>query len=181
MQVALCALARLAAEETAPVNRGLNAVNRETISVNRAFAAASEAEREHWRKTIAATPLPRAAASGARFPETEWREVPCDYWPRKLRLPHGGGGVRLETVGGTSGDMTAQVPGGITQAEGSFDSVSTTGATDSLAGAGRYRCRSTPSFSTPACAPAPAGSSCQGWEQFVFDEDGSTSMQYWLI
>jgi hypothetical protein len=39
-----------------------------------------------------------------------------------VRLPLGGGGVRLEIVGGSSNDMMAKVPGGITQAEGSFDS-----------------------------------------------------------
>jgi hypothetical protein len=107
--------------------------------------------------------------------------VPCDNRRRKLRLPNGGAGVRLETVGGTSGDMTPQVTGGITQAEGSFDSVSTTGASDSLAGAGKYSLQlNTEFFDTSVCAGAGAGSTCKGWQQFVFDNDGTTSMQYWL-
>ena len=70
--VALCALPALAADEPAQVNRGTTAVNRETISVNRAYAAASEAEREHWRKTIAATPRPAGGCHSrvGRFSET---------------------------------------------------------------------------------------------------------------
>jgi hypothetical protein len=164
---ALCAFRALAAEET--------------VSVNRAFAAASEAEREHWRKTLAATPHPARGCFRAEFPDTQWHEVPCDYSPRKLRLPSSGGGVRLETVGGSSGDMTASVTGGITQAEGSFDSVATTGASDSLAGAGKYSLQINPKpFDTSLCSNAGAGSSCKGWQQFVFDYDGTTSIQYWL-
>jgi hypothetical protein len=97
-------------------------------------------------------------------------------------VPLGGNGVRLETVGGSSKDMMAQVPGGITQAEGSFDSVSTTGATDSLAGAGAYSLQiNTEFFDTTVCSGHGTGSTCQGWEQFVYDYDGSTSMQYWII
>jgi hypothetical protein len=154
----------------------------EVVVGNRAFTAASEAEREHWRKTIAATPRPTRGCFRAEFPQTQWRSVPCDYTRRKLRLPNGGGGVRLETVGGASNDLMAQVPGGITQAEGSFDSVSTTGASDSLAGAGKYSLQiNTEFFDTTVCSGSGMGSTCKGWEQFVFDYDGTTSMQYWLI
>src|SRR5438105_2012399 len=105
------------------------------IAENRAFAAASEEERQNWRKALAESPRPSRGCLRAEFPETRWHTVPCDYARRPLRLPLSGGGIRLETVGGSSNDMMAQVPGGITQAEGSFDSVTTTGATDSLAGA----------------------------------------------
>jgi hypothetical protein len=154
----------------------------ETIRAQRAWTAASEVEREHWRHTIAEAARPTRGCFRTAFPDTQWHPVPCDYSRRKLRLPNGGSGVRLETVGGTSGDMTAQVPGGITQALGSFDSVSTTGASDSLAGAGKYSLQiNTEFFDTSVCSGSGAGSVCKGWEQFVFDEDGSSSMQYWLI
>ena len=149
---------------------------------NRAFTAASESERENWRQALAKTPRPGRGCFRAEFPETTWHSVACDYSRRKLRVPLGGNGVRLETVGGSSKDMMAQVPGGITQAEGSFDSVSTTGATDSLAGAGRYSLQiNTEFFDTTVCSGHGTGSTCQGWEQFVYDYDGSTSMQYWII
>ena len=149
---------------------------------NRAFIAASEAEREAWRQAISKSPRPGRGCFRAEFPDTAWHSVPCDYARRKLRLPNGGGGVRLETVGGSSNDMMAQVPGGITQAEGSFDSVTTTGASDSVAGANQFSLQiNTEFFDTTVCSGHGTGSTCKGWEQFVFDHDGSTSMQYWLI
>ena len=152
------------------------------IAENRAFAVASEAERVTWREALAAKPRPGHGCFRTVFPDTEWHAVACDTTPRPLRLPQGGGGIRLDTVGGASEDMMAQVPGAITQAEGSFDSVSTTGATDSAYGAGRYSLQiNTENFDTSVCSGAGPGSSCKGWEQFIFDDDGSTSMQYWLI
>jgi hypothetical protein len=148
---------------------------------NPAFAAASEAQRENWRQTLARTPRPDRGCFRAEFPDTHWQSVPCDYSRRPLRLPLGGGGARLETVGGASKDMMAQVPGGITQAEGSFESVTTSGATDSLAGAGKYSLQiNTEFFDTKVCNGQGTGSTCQGWQQFVYDYDGSTSIQYWL-
>ena len=152
------------------------------IVENRAFAAASEEARQNWRKALAETPRPSRGCFRAEFPDTQWHAVPCDYARRPLRLPLSGGGIRLETVGGSSNDMMAQVPGGITQAEGSFDSVATTGATDSLAGAGKYSLQiNTEFFDTSVCTGHGTGSACLGWEQFVFDPDGTTSMQYWII
>ena len=178
---ALCPL-RALAQQAPPAEPAASAASAAPIAENRAFAAASEAERETWRQAIANSPRPGRGCFRADFPDTQWHTVPCDYARRKLRLPNGGGGVRLETVGGASNDMMAKVPGGITQAEGSFDSVSTTGATDSLAGAGKYSLQiNTEFFDTAVCSGHGSGSSCLGWEQFVFDYDGSTSMQYWLI
>ena len=59
-----------------------------------------------------------AAATASRVLILFGRE-PIAIW----KIPQkGGGGVRLEIVGGSSNDMMAKVPGGITQAEGSFDS-----------------------------------------------------------
>ena len=48
--------------------------------------------------------------------------------------------------------MMTSVPGGITQAEGSFDGVTTTGASDSPAGAGKYSLQiNTEFFDTGVC------------------------------
>ena len=159
----------------------LRALAQEPAVESRAFEAATELERTQWRETIATTPRPGRGCFRTVFPDTQWHAVTCDTARRPLRLPKGGGGVRLETVGGPSNDMMAQVPGGITQAEGSFDSVSTTGATDSTAGAGKYTLQiNTEFFDTSLCDGAGTGSTCKGWEQFVFDETGNTSMQYWI-
>src|SRR5207253_10166594 len=48
---ALWSLSAVAAEEASPTNRAAQ----QPPPVNRVWAAASEAEREHWRKTMAAT------------------------------------------------------------------------------------------------------------------------------
>ena len=160
----------------------LASVAQESVAENHAFAAASLEARLNWRKALAEAPRPSRGCFRAEFPETQWREAQCDYSPQPLRLPRRGGGVRLETVGDVSNDMTAQVPGGITQAEGSFDSVSTTGATDSSAGAGKYTLQiNTEFFDTSVCSGHGAGSTCQGWEQFIYGSNGRTSIQYWII
>lgn len=187
--LALCTLPVLAAEGAQQEDRQLLAGKAATqmnagkmANGQRAWASASKEARESWRKSLSAAPRPAHGCFRAEFPDSQWHEVPCDHSPRKLRLPGGGGGVQLETVGGPSGDVTAQVPGGITQAEGSFDSVVTAGASDSLVGAGMYSLQiNTEQFDTSVCSGAGAGSTCKGWEQFVFDYDGTTSMQYWLI
>ena len=154
----------------------------EAVLANRAFNAATLTERLEWRKSLAAAPRPSAGCFRAAYPSTQWQAAPCEYTPQLPRLPNLGNGIRLETVGGVNGDMTAQVPGGISQAEGSFDSVSTTGATDSAFGAGMYTLQiNTEFFDTSVCAGSGPGSVCQGWEQFIYGSDGSTSMQYWII
>ena len=170
---------RAVAQQPAPAEPAASAAS---VAENRAFTAASQEERQNWRKALAESPRPSRGCFRADFPETRWHAVACDYARRPLRLPLSGGGIRLETVGGSSNDMMAQVPGGITQAEGSFDSVTTTGATDSLAGAGKYSLQiNTEFFDTSVCTGHGMGSTCLGWEQFVFDPDGTTSMQYWII
>ena len=154
----------------------------EVAAGNRAFNAATLAERLEWHKALAATPRPSAGCFRATYPSTQWQAATCEYEPQLPRLPSLGNGIRLEVVGDVNGDMTAQVPGGISQAEGSFESVSTTGATDSLFGAGRYTLQiNTEFFDTSVCAGSGPGSVCQGWEQFIYGSDGRTSMQYWII
>lgn len=154
----------------------------EAVAGNRAFATASLAERQEWRKSLAATPRPSAGCFRATYPATQWQAAACEYGPQLPRLPNPGGGIRLETVGNTNGDMTAQVPNGISQAEGSFESVSTTGASDTQFGADHYTLQiNTEFFDTSVCAGSGPGSTCQGWEQFIYGSDGRTSMQYWII
>jgi von Willebrand factor type D domain len=171
-------------------------------------ALPTEVERESWRKTIIHTPLPGKGCFVATYPETQWREMPCQPPSTKLYPPKRPGMIRPETVGGAGGtDFSAVVTGHITEAEGSFDSVtgvtnecdvpcnSSTGVcpvnpTCSLAGA-------TPNsfslqlnskiFNTQTCngsSPVPTwtltGGKCQGWEQFVYSSSNSGSIQYWL-
>ena len=133
-------------------------------------------ERENWRKEMRAIPWPTHGCYTATYPERQWREIPCKTPPNKLYLPRAGGMTRNKTVGGAAGpDFSAMVTGHITQAEGSFDSV--TGVTLTP----NYSLQlNTDFFPTRACKDAP-NTGCKGWEQFVYDSDGSGFIQYWLI
>jgi hypothetical protein len=133
------------------------------------------AERANWRKELLAVPRPTRGCYTAIYPERQWREVPCKTPPNKLYLPRGGGLTRLDTVGGAGPDFTAVVTGHITEAEGSFDSV--TGVTATPA----YSLQlNTDFFSTSTCTGSP-NPACKGWEQFIYTSSGGGFIQYWLI
>ncbi len=165
-----------------------------------AFGRATEVEREVWRKRILRTPRPNQGKGcyEARYPETVWHEVQCEKPSNKLYLPKRPGMVRPETVGAGGPDFSAVVTGFITEAEGSFDSV--TGVTGECA----VQCPNQVCPANPSCTGAPAneyslqlnskpfntstcagsqpvaGHSCVGWEQWVYPSSGGGSIQYWL-
>ena len=131
-------------------------------------------ERESWRKTILHTPRPKKACYAATYPEAEWREVACKTPPHKLRVPRHG--IRPLTVGDGL-DFSATVTGYISEAEGSFDSVTGVTSESSSDGPDTYSLQLNTEFvTTTACSTDLA---CRGWEQFVFD-GGFGFIQYWL-
>jgi hypothetical protein len=133
------------------------------------------AERQNWRKELLAVPRPTNGCYTATYPERQWREVPCKAPPNKPYFPRASGMTRLETVGGAGPDFSAVVTGNITQAEGSFDSV--TGVTATPA----YSLQlNTDFFPTSTCSGSP-NAGCRGWEQFVYESAGTGFIQYWLI
>lgn len=155
----------------------------------------AEVERESWRKAILKTPRPKKACFTATYPETEWREVPCKTPPHRPYPPKHG--IRPVTVGSGT-DFSAQVTGDLSEAEGSFDSV--TGVTSECAvpcpgsdftcpvhlscggePANAYSLQlNTEPFTTKTCKGSPAPKKCQGWEQFVYSSSGGGFIQYWL-
>lgn len=151
-------------------------------SMSDAFRRATPVEREHWRKSLLAKPKPKKGCFTSTYPDIEWKEEACKEPPHKLYPPRNGGSTRVETVGGNSGDFSAQVTGHITQAEGAFDSVTTTGESDSNGNANSYSLQiNTDFFPTSTCAGSVNGASCNGWEQFVYESGGGGFIQYWLI
>ena len=164
-------------------------------------------ELESWRKTIVKTPRPKKACFVANYPETVWHEVACKPPIRKLFPPKRGKGIRFETVGGPNGvDFVPGVTGHSFEAEGSFDPGTTVGSecsvpcdvttdtcpanpTCSISGSvpNAYSLQmNTQTFSgTSACSGAPAAGAwgqCEGWQQFVYDSDGSGgSIQSWMV
>ncbi len=147
-----------------------------------ALTPVEQAQREGWRKAIIAKPRPADGCFAATYPDNDWHAVPCaPPKARRLQLPYRGGGPPSQNVG-NGYDISAHVTTPITQAEGSFDSVTTTGEQDSVYGPGYFGLQlNTDFFSTATCSTSPTPASCSGWEQFVFLSDGEAYIQYWLI
>jgi len=158
----------------------------------------SAVELQNWRKAILKTPRPKKACYEASYPETAWREVACKEPLKKLYPPRRPGLVRTDVVGGAGPDFSAEVTGAISQAEGSFVSVSpitsecsipcdpstdicpaspTCSMTGAVANDYSLQMNTAP-FTTATCN---GHSGCKGWEQFVFPEGGGGSIQYWLL
>jgi VWD domain-containing protein len=148
---------------------------------------------EAWRVSMAQTPLPKKGTFEASYPNKQWREVPSVKAPPNPMVPRSG--PRAFIVG-NGNDVSAQAPTGfISSATGSFDSV--TGVTSE---SGQFNAGGNPTgpqvadaytlqLNTNTFASTVAGSppGCQGWEQFIFENDGASGayhgayIQYWLL
>jgi hypothetical protein len=134
-----------------------------------------------WRRSMRRVPLPKKGCFTSSYPSAEWQEVPCTTAPARPYPP--ARGRRSETVGGGN-DVSAQVTSRISEAIGSFDSV--TGVTsvtdaDPNAPSGFSLQLNSSFFTTPACNGAANPSICIGWQQFVYSNSGIAFVQYWLI
>lgn len=145
--------------------------------------------RQEWRISMAQIPLPKKGCFESAYPSREWREVPCTTAPPIPMTPRRGA---RPLVVGNGDDVSAEVPSGfISTAIGSFDSV--TGVTSESGPIGNsgppvpnaYTLQINTNFfpSSVSCVGSP-NPACQGWQQFVFFNDGSSAsafIQYWLI
>jgi len=140
-----------------------------------------------WRVSMAQTPRPKGCFE-ATYPSKEWREVPSANPPLIPMLPRRG---PTPLTVGNGNDVAAQAPSGlISFAIGSFDSVSgVTSESGQVGGTGppvanAYTLQLNTDFFPSTVGGAPG---CEGWEQFVFENDGGSSpnsyvyIQYWLI
>ena len=73
-----------------------------------------------WRRGMAHVPPPKQGCFTSSYPSTQWQEVPCTTAPAIPYRP--ARGPRPDTVG-NGNDVSAKVTGHITEAVGSFDSV----------------------------------------------------------
>jgi hypothetical protein len=126
------------------------------------------------------TRLPKKGCFRVTHPSTNWETVPCVAARPILPAP---GWTGPETVGDGS-DASAQVAGTLSYAFGGFASV--TGVTSESDGtADNYSLQlNTNTFATSTCNGSATPGSCQGWQQFVFQNGSAGSfvfMQYWLI
>jgi hypothetical protein len=144
------------------------------------------AEMEAWRKQIVHTPREKAnACYQASYPDLAWHEVPCEAIPQKASLPKVAKGVRPDQVGGSSGaDFSVTTTNNISEAEGQFDSVTTSGSNSPTS----YELQmNVAPFNTKTCNGSTATGvssvpGCQGWEQSIYSTDngGEVYIQYWL-
>lgn len=143
-------------------------------------------ELQSWRSSIMRVPRPKNGCFTAKYPKSEWSEVPCTRAPTWPYLPTRG--AHHGFVIGNGNDVTAQAASGnITEAIGSFDSV--TGVVNEY-GVNPYnnvfsqnifslQLNSNFFLNTPACNGV---SGCEGWAQFVYSNaSGAAFIQYWLI
>ena len=155
--------------------------------------ADEEAKLRHaWHLEMVKIPHPKKTGTfEAHYPKKEWKEVKYTIKPvLHPALPRRSGPRPL--IVGNGNNLSAQAPTGfISSATGSFDSV--TGVTSESgqvnatgpAVANAYMLQLNTNFFASTFAGSPAG--CQGWEQFIFQNDGGSStnnaayIQYWLI
>jgi hypothetical protein len=143
---------------------------------------------QDWRMKIHRVPLPRKGCFEASNPSLQWHQVACKTAPPYPQPPQHG--PRPNTIGNNN-DVSAQVSTGfISTAIGSFDTI--TGVTSESgpignsgpAVANAYTLQlNTNFFASTVCASSP-NPACRGWQQFVFENNGSTGrayIQYWLL
>ncbi len=155
-----------------------------------ASAPATTENLQAWHVRIAKVSQPSAnGCFTATYPRLAWRETACAAPPSTPMTPKPPGPTPLVVGGGN--DIVAQTPAGpITQAFGSFESVSVASVSSPLTPMGApvanaYTLQlNTNFFSTPACAGAAIPALCLGWQQFVFANNGTSGLvyiEYWLL
>ena len=167
----------------------------------KAAESADAVKQRAWRESLSQAPLPKKGCFEAKYPDTQWREVPCKAVPLKPYVPARGAGPRPGIVGGTAtNDISAQAPTGhISSATGSFDSATVTSEITSpdtsscappphppSANTFSLQLNTNTSPTSPLAAACNGGSAqCVAWQQFVYTSNGSGQgafvMQYWLI
>jgi len=142
-----------------------------------------------WQAEISQVRAPGRGCYRAAYPTLEWHAVGCVTAP-KLPLaptPYRSAKHAGPALVGDGTDYSAQVPGLITKATGTFTNVSS-GITEKGEGV-------TNSFSlqlnsqffsgSPACSGSRDPADCLAWQQFVYTYETSRTsyifMQYWLI
>ena len=139
---------------------------------------------KHFSRVMSRTPPPHKGCFKAAYPKMDWTEVQCVPVSGGPHYPAQG------TASGNNNSFIAISTGGISQAIGTFDSV--TGATsvsDSMSGADKFSLQLNTNFFPVTLCPAdptdPSGFSACGWQQFVFASGACGGqdcvfLEYWL-
>lgn len=135
-----------------------------------------------WRETMRGIPKPNdRGCFTASYPETIWRENPCQAPPTTPYPPASAFQTDRSVAGpytvGNGTDYSASVTGTLSSAVGSFPVVS------GLSSANAYSLQvNSQFFVSSLCSGAAVPSVCRGWQQFVYSVSPSeVFMQYWLV
>ncbi len=157
-------------------------------------------KRKDWNDSMLRKAAPKQGCFKATYPSADWKEVKCVAPPKHPALPRFG---PRPGVVGNSNDISAQAPSGhVSQAIGSFDTVTNVTSESSPLGdpagtpvANAYTLQmNTDRFSSTACSGTtssacngPANTGCCGWQQFVNFNKSSTGttgtlvIQDWIL
>jgi hypothetical protein len=144
--------------------------------------------RKDWNKSMLRKAAPKKGCFKVDYPKTDWQELQCVPAPNIPMVPRHG--PRPLVIGNTN-DISAGAPSGtISQAIGHFENITNVTSESGPIGntgpavANAYTLQiNTNPFTSTACSGSP-NPSCQGWEQFVFWNDGTAGsifIQYWLL
>jgi hypothetical protein len=189
-------LASLVAAACLPAAFAVSAADVSAPGMNQAVGVLQAQAMESWRHDMAQIATPSEGCFHASYPSIVWQQTECrNLTPRSHPVPHKAFFGQSETAG-NGNDYTLQTTSLITQAVGSFPTV--TGVTSEkgvgvaaygdggILGANEYSLQINSSFNdtTSACK---SHSGCTVWQQFVYAPDyevqgeGAVFMQYWLI
>ena len=143
--------------------------------------------RRDWAVDMHKKGAPKKGCFTATYPGAEWKEVQCVPVPNIPFIPRNG--ARPFIVGNTD-DISAGAPSGtITQAFGHFENpVNVTSESGMINNKGAavndaYTLQVNTNFMTSTACTASPNPGCQGWEQWVYFNNGtagSAFIQYWL-
>ncbi len=159
-----------------------------------AAPAPAAVTRAGWQADIGHVRQPGTGCYRASYPALAWHAARCVTAPEIPLIPRPRSARRSgPDLVGDGTDYSAQVPGLISQATGTFQNVSSgiteqgyPGGTGSLtANAFSLQLNSQFFAGSPACSGAASPASCEAWQQFVYTYETSSYsyifMQYWLI
>jgi len=159
-----------------------------SASAGEPVTAEEAKKRQEWNLSMLSKEAPRRGCFTAAYPDSEWREVACAPAHDVPMVPRNG--PRPFTVGNNN-DVSAGAPSGfISRAIGHFDNVTNVTSESGPIGnsgpsiANAYTLQiNTDFFNSSVCAASP-NPGCRGWQQFVYENDGSSGaayIQYWII
>jgi hypothetical protein len=145
-------------------------------------------QRRDWAVALHRKGPPAKGCFTATYPSTQWKKVTCVAAPKIPFIPRR---PPRPFIVGSGNDISALAPSGtISQTFGYFENISNVTSETGLIGnsgttvANAYTLQINTNFMTSTACSGSTNTSCRGWEQFVYFNNGTAGtafIQYWLI